>query len=130
MLRFIGGPGDGFDDEIRDEEFHDMPFVAGEGPTATLASMPHLRIAERGLAPLRDPAQNPPTAGGRIGLEILRQDGPNAVSAVCSAGVACAVGGCAATHRSMRATSAEQPIEGRDLRGRIVPIDVRAPLQD
>ena len=75
MLRFIGRPRHGLEDQVGRAEFHDVPLVAGERPTAALAPVAHLRVAELWLTTLRDATQNASPTRRRIRLEILRQHG-------------------------------------------------------
>ena len=130
MLGLVGRPRHGLDDEIGLHEFHHMAFIAGERPTAALAPMAHLRIPERWLAALGDAAQNPV---GRPWSDRVPDPASgrarNAVSASCSAGVAC-VGRRLRRHPPLHPIDfVEQPRERRRLRRRIIPVDIERRLQ-
>jgi hypothetical protein len=129
VLRLIRGAGDRLHDQIGLEHFDDVSFVAGKRTAAAFAAMPHLRISQRGLPPFGDAAQNAPPSRWWVRLEILRQDGPQRRQRGLQRGVACVVGGCAATHASIRIDFTEQALQRRGLRRGIVPVNIEGRFQ-
>ena len=128
VLRFVGGSDNRADNHIGVHEFDDVAFVAGEEPRPRLASMAHLRIAQRRHALGGDAAPNAPLPGGRVGFQILRQDPPQRGER----GLHGRRLGDRhlARHPLLQAVDlAQQPGERLGLRGGIAPVDIQRRLE-